>query len=396
MPRSFLKRVQIVRPKPNAEREVVDLDLASLGSNGDSEKNLELRNGDLVRIPVSDPRIYNTVSLAGAVKYPGEYELKPAMTLSQILRREIVLPEAYLDRIEVARVKEDLTTEVVQVSLRKAWAGDQGQDVALRPRDVVTVRSEYRLPGRVQLDGEVRRPGIYTIQSGERLSSVLKRAGGYTDKAYMKGAIFTRGTVKEVERKRLEDFIKDQEQHMLSEASTLTVSVSSAGFNKEDALAQQAVLAQRREQLKIIASRVTLGRVVIHLDEMDKLEGSANDIILEDGDALKIPQQPSTVMVMGNVRNPTSVLHNADMEIQDYLNRAGGLSPDADQKGIYLLKADGSALTGFLRLRSVEPGDVIVVPTSTEAKIQWGSLLKDFATLAGQTALGIAALAAIF
>ena len=212
----------------------------------------------------------------------------------------------------------------------------------------------------------------------------------------MKGAIFTRGTVKEVERKRLEDFIKDQEQHMLSEASTLTVSVSSAGFNKEDALAQQAVLAQRREQLKIIASRVTLGRVVIHLDEMDKLEGSANDIILEDGDALKIPQQPSTVMVMGNVRNPTSVLHNADMEIQDYLNRAGGLSPDADQKGIYLLKADGSALTGFLRLRSVEPGDVIVVPTSTEAKIQWGSLLKDFATLAGQTALGIAALAAIF
>ena len=396
MPRSFLKRVQLIRTKPSAEREVIDLDLTSLGSNGDSERNIELKNGDLVRIYASDPRIYNTVSLSGAIKYPGEYELKPEMTLSQLLRREAILPEAYLDRVEIARVKQDLTTEVVQVSLSKAWGGDGSQDLVLRPRDVVTVRTEYRAPGRVLVEGEVRRAGLYTIRLGERLSSVLRRAGGYTDKAFMKGAIFTRGTVKEVERRRLEEFVREQEQRMLSEASTLTVNVSSSGFSKEDALANQAVLAQRREQVKIVASKVTLGRVVIHLDDPDKLEGSPNDIILEDGDSLKIPQQPSTVMVMGNVRNPTSVIHREDMDIQYYLNRAGGLSPDADEKGIYLLKADGSAITGFLKLRDVDPGDVIVVPPSTEAKIQWTTLLKDLATLAGQTALGLAALAAIF
>jgi len=392
MPRSFLKRVQVIRTKPNAEREVIDLDLASLGSNGDSDRNIELRNGDLVRIPTTDPRIYNTVSLTGTVKYPGEYELKPGMTLSQILMREIILPEAYLDRIEVARVKDDLTTEIVQVSLKKAWAGDQGQDLALRPRDVVTVRSEYRLPGQVLLEGEVKRPGTYTIQPGERLSSVLKRAGGYTDKAYMEGGIFTRGIVKEVEKKRLDDFVRDQEQRLLSEASTLTMGVS---FNKEDALAQQTVLAQRREQLKIVASKVTLGRVVIHLDDLDKLEGSANDIAMEDGDALKVPQRPSTVMVMGSVRNPTGILYKEDVDVQYYLNRAGGLTPEADTKGIYLLKADGSAITGFMRLRNIDPGDVVIVPPSTEAKFQWTPFLKDAATIAGQVALGLAGLVAI-
>jgi protein involved in polysaccharide export with SLBB domain len=102
---------------------------------------------------------------------------------------------------------------------------------------------------------------------------------------------------------------------------------------------------------------------------------------------------------MGSVRNPTAVLYKEDLDIQHYLNRAGGLTPEADAKGTYLLKADGSAITGFIRLRNIEPGDVVVVPPSTEAKLQWLSLLKDMATIVGQfgqVALGLAGLATIF
>ena len=393
MPQSYLKRVQVVRTKLNAEREVIDLDLTGLGSNGGSPQNVELRNGDLVRIYPTDPRIYNTVRLSGAIKHPGEYELKPGMRLSQILRQDAVLPEAYLDRIEVARVKDDLTTDVVQVSLKQAWSGDQSQDVVLRPRDLVTVRSEFRLPGTITLQGEVKRPGVYTIQWGERLSSVLKRAGGFTDKAFPKGAVFTRLTVQEVEKKRLDDFVKDHEQRLLSEASQLTATAT--GLSAEQASVQQAVLVQRQEQLRVLASKVTLGRVVIGLDDLDKYEGSANDLIVEDGDSLKVPQKPSTVLVMGSVRNPTGILYKEDQEIQYYLNRAGGLTPEADQKGIYLLKTDGSAITGFLRLRDVEPGDVVIVPPSTEAKTQWLPFLKEAAMIAGQVALGLAGIVSI-
>ena len=206
--------------------------------------------------------------------------------------------------------------------------------------------------------------------------------------------MFTRATVQELERKQLEDFIKDHEQRLLAEASQLTATVT--GLSKDEATVQQAVLVQRREQLRLVASKVTLGRVVIQLDEVEKFEGSPSDIILEDGDTLTIPQKPQTVLVMGGVRNPTGILHKEDMDIQYYLNRAGGLTREADEKGIYVLKADGSALTGFLRLRDIQPGDVVVVPPSTEAKVQWLPLLRDLATIAGQVALGLAGLAAIF
>ncbi|OHB38134.1 MAG: hypothetical protein A2060_06270 [Planctomycetes bacterium GWA2_50_13] len=393
-PQSYLKRVQVIRSKPNAEREVIDLDLTEIGTNGDSPRNIELKNGDLVKIYPTDPRIYNTVSLSGAVKHPGEYEVKEDMRLAQILRPETILPEAYVDRVEIARLKQDLTTEVIQINLKQAWSGDESQNIKLRPLDRVTVRTEYRSPWKVRLAGEVRRPGFYTIQQGDRLSSVLKRAGGFTDKAYFKGAVFTRATVQELERKQLEDFIKDHEQRLLAEASQLTATVT--GLSKDEATVQQAVLVQRREQLRLVASKVTLGRVVIQLDEVEKFEGSPSDIILEDGDTLTIPQKPQTVLVMGGVRNPTGILHKEDMDIQYYLNRAGGLTREADEKGIYVLKADGSALTGFLRLRDIQPGDVVVVPPSTEAKVQWLPLLRDLATIAGQVALGLAGLAAIF
>jgi hypothetical protein len=195
----------------------------------------------------------------------------------------------------------------------------------------------------------------------------------------------------------LDEFVRDHERQLLAQASQLTVGAT--GVSKEEASVQQAVLQQRRELLLILASRVTLGRVVVQLDDPEKLEGSPNDLVLSDGDALTVPQKPAEVLVMGSVRNPTAVLYKEDLDIQQYLNRAGGLTPEADAKGTYLLKADGSAITGFIRLRNIEPGDVVVVPPSTEAKLQWLSLLKDMATIVGQfgqVALGLAGLATIF
>jgi protein involved in polysaccharide export with SLBB domain len=396
-PQSYLKRVQVIRAKPNAEREVVDLDLTTLQANGDSPVDIELRNGDLVKIYPTDPRIYNTISLAGVVKYPGEYEIKPSMHLSQLLPRGSVLPEAYLNGVEVIRFKEDLTTEVISADLKKAWAGDQAQDIALRPRDQFTVRSEFQGHKSITIAGEVRLPGTYTVRSGERLSSVIKRAGGFTEKGFLKGAVFIRRSVQEVERKRMEEFMRLQEDRLLAErysfmAGLQSISTQTAGGGLTMA---DYNYAQKREQLKEVASRVTIGRIVLRLDEPEKLTGTPNDILLEDGDTLTIPQKPAVVLVMGNVRHPTAIIHKDEEDIQYYLNRAGGFAEAADQSGMYLLKVDGSALTGFLRLRDVEPGDAIVVPPRSQDRYDW-NWVKDLATLATQTFLSVAALAAIF
>jgi len=391
-PRSYLKRVQVIRSKPNAEREVIDLDLTSIAEDGGAPKNIELKNGDLVRIYPTDPRIYNTVNLTGAVKHSGEYELKEGMRLSQILRRENLLPEAYLERVEIARLKEDLTTEVIQVDLKKAWSGDEKQDLPLRARDYISVRTEYRSPWKVTLEGEVRRPGVYTVEQGERLSSVFNRAGGFTDKAYLKGALFTREAVKRIEEEQLKNFFKAQEERVLALAGTMVVQ----GADKAEAAQTKETLDAQRELLRSLATKVAVGRVVIKLDELEKFERSNNDVALEDGDRLFVPSAPSSIAVLGAVRSSTSVLYKEGEGMEYYLNRAGGLTKQADQKEIYIAKADGSALTGFTKLRKMEPGDAIIVPPKEEERYRWLPVTRDWVTILSQTLISIAAISVLF
>jgi len=395
-PRSYLKRIQVIRNNPNVGREIIDLDLTASQMNG-GPSDIALQNGDLVSIYPTDPRIYNTVRLLGAVKHPGEYEFKADMRLSQLIQRSGVLPEAHIDRIEIARLNADLKTEILEVSLKGAWAGDESQDIALKSLDQITVRSEYRKAWTVKLEGEFKRPGTFTIKPGERLSAVLRRAGGFTEKAYPKGVIFTRRSVADTEAKVLKDFVKDQEKSLLAETTQLTTTIST--LSRVDAEIKQAVLGQRIQLLHLVAAKVTLGRIVIKINDPDKLEGSPNDLVLQDGDTIKVPQIPSTVMVVGSVRNPTSVLHQEDKDVQYYLNRAGGLTPEAASNEMYLLKGDGSAIAGFMSLRSIEPGDVIIVPPSTEAKVEYWSLMKDIASILGEVgkvAIGVAGLGVIF
>lgn len=383
-PQSYLKRVQIIRTRPNAEREVIDLDLTHLENDGSTSKGIELQNGDLVMIYPTDPRIYNTFSLNGSVKYPGEYEVKQGLTLGQILTPETLLPEAYLDNVEIIRFKEDLTTEVIRVNLKKLWEGKQNQDIVIRPLDLVTVRSEFKAPETITLAGEFKRPGTYTIQPGERLSSVIRRAGNFTDIAHFKGAVFTRKAVQAREKEMLDQFVTQYEESLMAEGQALL------SYSAEDKGIRELEIAQRRQQLKLITSRVILGRIVIRLDDIEKFEGSQDDLVLQNGDSLTIPREPAEVMVLGSVRNPTSFIYKKGKNIQYYLNRGGGFSKTADKKEIYLLKADGSALIGFLKLRDIDPGDAIIVPPKIEIR-DW-TWIKDVATIAGQTALTFAAL----
>ena len=390
-PTSYLKRVQIVRALPNAERATLDVDLTAHYLKGDEASNPLVNAGDLVLIHPADPRVYNIVKVDGAVRYPGAYELKPLMRISQLLPADKLLPEAYTERIEVARRRPDLTMAVLPVDLKKAWAGDRDQDLLLRPLDEVTVRTELKAARTIVLGGQVLRPGVYTIADGEKLSSVLARAGGFTDRAFLKGAAFTRASLRRIEQEQLDAFMKTQEQRMLASASTVIV-----GAEKEEVAAQQQALQARREALRLLASKVVVGRMVVRLDPPDKLKGTENDITLIDGDTLSVPEPPDSVLVIGAVRTSTSVQHKDGAGVDYYINRVGGYSKEADKKEAHIVKADGSAIASFTNIRTVEAGDTVIVPPKEEEKIRTLPTVRDIAQTIGAALIGIAALAVLF
>src|SRR3989454_12837827 len=139
--------------------------------------------------------------------------------------------------------------EIVTVDLKKAWSGEPSQDLLLKPLDEVTVRTVLKAARTVQLTGEIVRPGVYTVSDGERLSSVLERAGGFTDRAFLKGSVFTRASLRKIEQEQLDTFLKTQEQRMLAVASAVTL-----GGGSEEVAAQRQALEMRRELLKALAS----------------------------------------------------------------------------------------------------------------------------------------------
>jgi protein involved in polysaccharide export with SLBB domain len=389
-PSSYLKRVQIVRAQPNAERVTVDVDLSQYYLKGDMQANPPVHAGDLVLVHKNDSRIYNTVKVEGAVKYPGVYELKPMMRLSQLVTQDSVLPESYTERVEIARRRPDYSVEVLWVNLQKAWTGDRDQDPLLKASDEVMVRTEKRETRTVTLAGEVQRPGVYVIAEGERLSSVLQRAGGFTARAYLKGAVFTRASLRKVEQEQLNAFVRVQEQRILAEASTAV-----AGAEKDEAAVSASIVQARRDFLRALASRVALGRVVLKLAPPEQLKNSPEDVVLTDGDSLEVPEPVDSVLVLGSVRNSTSVLHSPGAGVDYYVNRVGGYAKEADKKEVHIVRADGSAVSGFSNIRTVEPGDTIVVPRDEESKIRVIPAIRDGFSIMGSALSGVLSLAAL-
>jgi polysaccharide biosynthesis/export protein len=389
-PSSYLKRVQIVRTQPNAERVTRDVDMSAYYLKGDMESNPPVNAGDLILIHKNEDRIYNTVKVDGAVKYPGTYELKPMMRLSQLLPTDRLLPESYADRVEIARRRPDFSVEVLTANLRKAWAGDAQEDLLLKANDEVTVRTEMRATRIITLNGQVMRPGTYVIGEGERLSSVIARAGGFTSRASLRGAVFTRASLRKVEQEQLNAFVRVQEQRILAEAST-----SVSGGDKEDSALAASVVQARRDLLRALASRVALGRMVIKLSPPEQLQNTPEDVVLVDGDTLDVPEPVASVLVLGSVRNSTSVLYAPNASVDYYVNRVGGYSKEADKKEIHIVKADGSAVSGFSNIRTVDPGDTIIVPRDESSKIRWLPTIRDGFSIFGSTLSSVTSLAAL-
>jgi len=346
------------------------------------------------------------VRISGEVQKPGEFRLYEKMTLRDLIfAAGNVKKIAYLKSCEITRTsisKEGVKSRLINIDLDEALKENPKDNILLENYDEVVVR---RLPDWKEeterfftIRGEVRFPGVYPIQKGEKLSSLIQRAGGYTDKAYLKGAKFTRNTVRDLQQKRMDDVNARLEQDLNRKQQEL----ASVAASKEELEATRTTLNGMKASLDKLKTAKAEGRLSIRLAAVDELKSSPYDLELQGGDSLEVPQSTNSILVFGEVYNPTTVVHIPGENLNFYLKKAGGASVNADENEMYVIRVDGTVESrremtsffydGFMRM-NLDPGDTIVAPQVIE-KVAWMRDLKDIAFIIGQTALAAGVLIA--
>ncbi len=400
---------------PDLHRVVIPFNLAKLLA-GDAQENKPLQDMDTIRLFRWDEMGKRSVIISGAVYEPNEYPLVPAMRVKDLvdaaggLRKDAYVLSAEITRHDVSQ--HGSTTQGITVDLSRALQYDSAHNLPLQDYDHIVVRPipEMDINDVVIVSGEVQFPGAYPISRSERLSSVLQRAGGYTDEAYLRGAVFTRDSAQRVQQQRVHAMVAELEESVLGE---MAEGVSKSA-DSESAQMQQAALEAKQGLLVKLRQAQADGRVVIRLDALSEFKGSAFDLALEDGDKIIIPKQPGIVSVVGEVFNPTSLLCEADQSLQYYLNRVGGINKDADKKQISVIRVDGSVISmaqksqnritwnrqtnrwtsGSFMNTPLDPGDTIVVPRKLD-RIFWLKNTKDITQIIFQMALAVGVVLAI-
>ncbi|OPY84280.1 MAG: Polysialic acid transport protein KpsD precursor [Syntrophus sp. PtaU1.Bin208] len=370
----------------------------------DPAENLLLQNRDRIFLhSIWEHAEEKSVSIDGEVKKPGTYLFTDQMTVKDLVFRAGHLMEsAYLDEAELATVVVDggkrARLERKTLSLRKVLEGDPLQNVQLKNRDRLFVKRipDWDIERYVTLSGEFRFPGRYIISKGEKLSSLIERAGGFTDKAYLRGAYFTRERVRDLQQKSLEDLTSRLERDLITGGSKEVATALSAA----EVQAKQVELEQKQKFVQSLKELKATGRMTVQADLWQQ-KGSDYDIELEDGDSLLIPEVNRVVTVVGSVMTNGSFVYESKKDYEDYIAMTGGYSLYADKKNVYVIKADGSARkvdSGFLYWNAmksrwqlgnsggIEPGDQIVVPEQME-RIAWLREFRDITAILMQLAV---------
>lgn len=363
-------------PEPSDHAEIVRLEPPdfrpatiefNLGNALAGDEKLELKPFDTVRIygryEVDAPK----VAVFGEVLRPGEYPLTNGMSAADLVRlagglkRGARTETAELSSYEVGGEKVAVSHRVVEIG--KALNGENHSDLKLKPGDVLTIHQIEgwaEIGASVQITGEVAHPGTYGIQQGEKLSSLIERVGGFRPGAYPQGAVLERVQVKELDDKSRQALIRRIESAQPNVKSTEGLAFTSAFMQ------QQQVMLQR------LKAQQPNGRLVIRISpETAKWENSPTDIELRPGDTIFVPKRPGFVLVNGQVNNPSAVTFIPGKNAGWYLQRAGGVTDFGNQKGIFVIRADGSVVgskgasswfSGNVLSTMMQPGDTVVVP----------------------------------
>jgi protein involved in polysaccharide export with SLBB domain len=377
-----------------------------------------LADGDIVRVDPIVSTYHDTVTLRGAVANPGHFLWHDGMRLSELIperdtllkrdywwkRTQLGLPtpqlslpapdaenspqdrvaavespsaqtnwnQAVIERLDAAT----MTTRLIPFALgRLVLDHDSTQDLELMPGDVVTIYAQQSVQPPiseqtvyVELSGEFAHPGVYSVNGGETLRSLVERAGGLTSRAYLYASVFTRESTRAAEQRQLDQYadqLDRQLQHSgLENAADSSELPSGSGSGGQNAALNRELVARVRQMR-------STGRVVLNMRPDSSGLSAVPPVHLEDGDKLFVPFVPETIEVVGAVFNAHAFLSRPRARVGGYLHMAGGPNRDADSRHMFVLRADGSVVahtasysafaSGFTAIR-LYPGDAIVVP----------------------------------
>lgn len=305
-----------------------------------------------------------------------------ARTLPQAQRTEVksLAPEIDWDYAVIERLDpETLKTNLLPFDLgRLVQQHDASQDFELHAGDVVSIFSEgdIRVPlahqtKSVTLDGEFAHAGVYTVQPGETLRSLVQRAGGLTADAYLYGSEFTRESTRAIQQARIDEYV--QNLGMEIERGNLALA-SSPVSSAQDLASGASAQSSERELLASLRQIRATGRIVLRFTPDGSGVSNIPEITMEDGDRFAVPPLPATVNVVGAVYDQNSFLYLHGGRTGAFLQLAGGPNRDADPRHAFVIRADGEVVSRekeqglwgneFNNLR-IYPGDTIVVPEKT-------------------------------
>jgi polysaccharide biosynthesis/export protein len=349
-------------------------------------------------------------TLVGAVRSPMlDRDGKPLDEAELQARKRIPTPlfsDINWDYAVVERLNDQtLATEVIPFNLGRAvLQGDAEQNLALKPGDVVTVYSQRDLRGPlarqtrlVTVDGEVQSPGVYQLQAGETLRSLIQRAGGTTQQAYLYGLEFSRESTRQQQRQNLASAVSRLE------ALAATQSARDAANRRDDAQIGNVSSAATQAQLARLRQLQPNGRIALELAPNVAAVGELPEVPLEHGDRITVPAKPGFVTVAGAVVNSNAFLWRPDRTTGDYLKLAG-VEEAADPKNTFILRADGTVTTAADNRRwfsaglegmPLQPGDAVIVPNQLDFETFGRALvrnLKDWSQILANFGIGAAAI----
>lgn len=368
---------------------VGSVDLYDFLVNGDNSSDINLHPNDVVLVGSSEKNI----QVRGAVKRPGIYELKDSDDVKNIINIfGGFAPGADKSNVSYSSLISESPIRILNFTDNMKLNFYDGDNIFVKykPTSFVKIndatKDAYQSSAvRVKIQGEVLYPGEYLLENGDTLSSLVSRAGGVTEDAFLDGAVFTRENVRQREALRARELADDVRRSVLSTSQTQQE-------NQFNPTTFEFITGQ-------LENYSGVGRVVINMSRA--LAGRADaDIRLLNGDALFIPTKSSTISVFGEVRRESSFVFNNKYSIDDYITMAAGITRLGDEDNIYIVRADGfvEMPTGnwfkFGASRVLREGDTIIVPVDYSYRAAL-PFWRDVISIVYQGAVAVAAISGL-
>ena len=387
---AFLGRAQLIRLKPNLLKELITINLNKALQKSPSD-NIELQREDELYInSVVDLRDSLTIDLLGEVRTQGKFNYVDSMTVKDLILMAGGFTYAANKQVEVARqiqFEDKVNSNKVATILKTEINGDlsfnPGQEnFVLQPMDVVTITKKvgFVKPEVVTITGQVQSTGKYTLSSRvDRVSDIVKRAGGLIDDAYSEGAFIKRSrynidSLKSDESKTSieEAYNRKFKAQQEAEKETLT---KIAGATTNAATDPNIQKKKLKDTLDVLYKELEQDyyQIAIDINKIIKNPGSELDLVLRDKDEVVIPKMDNRVKISGGVLRPTNIVYRDGLTIGECISAAGGISEYAKRGRAYVVYANGKSNRtkhfGFFRINPrIRPGSEIVLPETNEKK----------------------------